>query len=236
MSDDVALAADACIQWHDAWVRSAGVPTETEDDAWRALTQPPFIYFGAITRRAAADAGSLVTGFGAVCDSWSHLDLEPHGFRRLDSEPWFSRPAGPAPAEDDPPELEIVQVRSPAEIEEFELVSIRGFQDEAATIEPGSIHPPSIVADRRMTMWLGRVDGRAVGAAMSYRTDRAVGIFGVTTVASARGRGYGTALTRTALLVDTGLPAVLAPSPQAERLYQRIGFRSVGQLQKWVRA
>ena len=85
-----------------------------------------------------------------------------------------------------------------------------------------------------MVLWLGRVDGTPVGAAMSYRTDEAVGIFGVTTVASARGRGYGTALTRAAILPETNLPAVLAPSPEAERLYERLGFRRVGELRIWV--
>ena len=30
-------------------------------------------------------------------------------------------------------------------------------------------------------MWTGRVEGKAVAAAMSYRTDSAVGVFGVTT-------------------------------------------------------
>jgi ribosomal protein S18 acetylase RimI-like enzyme len=235
MADDVALAADACLQWHDAWLRAFGVPTASDESVWRALAQPPVIYFGAITRRRDARPESLASGFGAVCDSWSTLDLGPYGFRRLASEPWFRRLPGELPAEDPPSELEILEARSPAEIEEFEAVSIRGFQDEDATVEPGSIHPPSIVADPRMRMWLGRVVGRAVAASMSYRTDRAVGIFGVTTVSSARGRGYGTALTRAALLADTRLPAVLAPSPQAERLYQRLGFRRVGRLQKWAR-
>jgi predicted GNAT family acetyltransferase len=70
---------------------------------------------------------------------------------------------------------------------------------------------------------------------MSYATEDAIGIFGVTTVASARNRGYGTAITRAAILADSGLPAVLSPSPQAERLYLRLGFRPVGLLQKWWR-
>ena len=84
-----------------------------------------------------------------------------------------------------------------------------------------------------MVLWMGRVAGKAVGAAMSYRTDEAVGIFGVTTIASARRRGYGGALTRAAMLADTGLPAVLAPSEEGESLYRKLGFEQVGELSIW---
>lgn len=87
-----------------------------------------------------------------------------------------------------------------------------------------------------MVLWLGRVGGRPVGAAMSYRTDEAVGVFGVTTVASARRRGYATALTRAAILPEIDLPSILAPSREAERLYERLGYRRVGRLRKWIKA
>jgi predicted GNAT family acetyltransferase len=92
-----------------------------------------------------------------------------------------------------------------------------------------------VLADDAMKMFIGRVGGRAVAAAMGYRTDAVVGVFGVTTVASARGRGYGTALTRAAMITETGLPAILAPSEQAEALYRRLGFDRVGELSIWVK-
>ena len=138
-------------------------------------------------------------------------------------------------ADETPPELEIVRVSTAAEVEELEAVSVRGFGNESATIEPGTIHPPEILDEPRMVLWLGRVDGKPVGAAMSYRTDEAVGIFGVTTIASMRRRGYGTALTRAAMLVETGLPSVLAPSPEGEGVYRRLGFEPVGELRIWSR-
>jgi predicted GNAT family acetyltransferase len=85
-----------------------------------------------------------------------------------------------------------------------------------------------------MAMFTGRVDGEAVAAAMGYPTEHAVGVFGVTTVTPARGRGYGTALTRAAMLTETGLPAILAPSQMAESMYLRLGFRRVGELSIWA--
>ena len=237
MADEVELAVDACVSWHDSWMRAFGLRTETGADAWRLLDQPPQIwYFTAITRRPDAAPDALANSLGMVCDAWSRLDLEPFGFERRDSEPWFFRPAGPLAPEGTPPELEIVRARTPEEVEEFEAVSVRGFETEDARFEAGSAHPATILDDARMTNWIGRVAGRPVAAAMSYETDDAIGVFGVTTIASARKRGYGTAMTRAAILADSGLPSVLAPSPEGENLYQRLRFRPIGELRKWWRS
>ena len=236
MSKAVEVCADAVAAWHAAWLTSFGQRWVRDEDSWRALDQPHFIYLAGITLREQARADGVAAVPGGVGDSWSALDLAPFGFEVGDSEPWFLREPGPLPAEDVPAELEVVRVTTPAEVEELEAVSVRGFDNEEATVEPASVHPPSVLNDPRMVLWLGRAGGNTVSAAMSYRTDRAVGVFGVTTVASARGRGYGTALTRAAMLADTGLPSILAPSPEAESLYKRLGYRSVGELRKWFRA
>lgn len=169
-----------------------------------------------------------------MCDAWQTLDLEPLGFRDWRREPWYLRASPGLPAGETPAELEIVRVTTPEEVEELEAVSVRGFENEDATIEPGTFHPPTILDEPRMVLWLGRVDGKPVGASMSYRTDEAVGIFGVTTIASVRRRGYGGALTRAALLTETGLPAVLAPSPEGAGLYRQLGFEPVGELTIWT--
>jgi GNAT superfamily N-acetyltransferase len=177
-----------------------------------------------------------------VCDAWSTLDLAAFGFEQRGRdgvpetarEPWFVRPAGELAPRERPAELDVVRVSTPLEVAEFELVSVRGFLgDEDATVEPGSLHPASILADPRMTMLVGRVGGSGVAAAMSYRIDAVVGIYGVTTVASARGRGYASALTHA--LIDPAVPASLSPSPEAESLYRRLGFESVGALRQWQR-
>jgi hypothetical protein len=110
MSEEVALAAEACVGWHDSWMRAFGLRTERDPDVWRLLDQPPQPwYFTAITCRPEA-----------------------------------------------PP------------VDEFEAVSVRGFGNEDASVAVGAAHPATI------------------------------GVFGVTTVASARRRGYGTAMTRAA--------------------------------------
>jgi len=240
--DDVALCADTTAGWHASWLNALGLRSERRDSVWRAVDSPPFIYWTAITLAADASASAVCDAYGTVCDAWSALDLAPFGFESRDRdgfeerarEPWFVRAAGELAAAERPSDLEIVRVSTPAEVVEFEDVSVRGFGGEEASVEAGTFHPASILADARMTMLTGRVGGNAVAAAMSYRGDDAVGIYGVTTIASARGRGYASALTRP--LIDPSLPAVLSPSPEAESLYRRLGFEQVGELRQWQRA
>jgi ribosomal protein S18 acetylase RimI-like enzyme len=235
VKDPVALCADAVAGWHGGWLTALGLRSSTDADAWRALDPPPHIYFRAITLRPDAPVETVADATGAVCDSWETIDLAQSGFRDWRREPWFLHTPSEPSADETPAELEIVRIATAQEVEELEAVSVRGFGNEDDTIEPGTIHPPAILDDPRMVLWLGRVEGEPVGAAMSYRTDEAVGIFGVTTIASMRRRGYGSALTRAAMLVDTGLPSILAPSPEGEGVYRRLGFEQVGELRIWSR-
>jgi hypothetical protein len=237
----VSLCAETTAAWHAAWLSALGIRSEASDGVWRALDPPPFIYWAAITLSPGVPAESLAGANGTVCDAWAELDLAPFGLVARDRdgledrsiEPWFVRSPSQLAAEDPPPELEVVDVGSVAEVAEFEAVSVRGFGGEGEWVAPGTLHPPSILGDPRMTMLIGRVRHQPVSAAMSYTTDWAVGIYGVTTIADARGHGYASALTRA--LVDPHLPALLSPSPEAERLYRRIGFREVGTLRQWHR-
>ncbi|HEV8687902.1 MAG TPA: GNAT family N-acetyltransferase [Gaiellaceae bacterium] len=234
--DAVALCADTTADWHASWLTALGLRSERRDSVWRAVDLPPFIYWTAITLAPDVPASAVRDAQGTLCDSWSVLELgaaDRDGFVERAREPWFLRPARELPAEEAPSELEVVRVSTPAEVAEFEEVSVRGFGGDAGSVEPGTFHPPSILADERMTMLTGRVAGDPVAAAMAYRTDTAVGIYGVTTIAPARGRGYASALTRA--LMDPGLPAVLSPSPEAQNLYRRLGFEQVGELRQWRR-
>ncbi len=237
----IELCADTTAGWHESWLAALGLRSERRGAVWRAIDPPPFIYWTAITLNADATEADTADAHGTICDSWSRLDLEPYGFTLADRDgradtaraPWFLRAPGALPAEEPPPELEVVRVSTPAEVEEFEAVSVRGFGGEPAVLRPRSLHPPSILVDRRMTMLTGRVGGEAVAAAMGFRAAVALGIYGVTTLVEARGRGYGSVLTRS--LIDPALPAVLSPTPMAERLYRRLGFVGVGELRQWHR-
>jgi GNAT superfamily N-acetyltransferase len=218
-----------------------GLRSERREGVWRALEPPPFIYWTAITLREDVPASAVFDARGTICDSWSCLDLGPTGFEERDREgfaerarePWFLRPAQKLSSEDVPSELEVVPVQTPAEVAEFESVSVRGFGGKEESVKRGALHPPSILTDTRMTMLTGRVGGNPIGAAMSYRGNEAIGIYGVTTLQSARGRGYASALTRA--LIDPAIPTVLSPSLEAQNLYRRLGFEEVGRLTQWHR-
>jgi hypothetical protein len=233
--DPVALCAEVSAAWHASWLAALGLRSERDAAVWRAVDRPPRIYHAGIALQPDLPVERIADVPGGICDPWQTLELAPRGFRVWRTEPWFYRPPGPLP-DSTPPELELVPVSTPAEVYEFEAVSVRGFGGEDDTIEPGTYHSPAVLADDAMKMFIGRVGGRAVAAAMGYRTDSVVGVFGVTTVESARRRGYGTAVTRAAMLTETGLPAVLAPSEQGEGLYRRLGFDRVGELTIWVKA
>jgi GNAT superfamily N-acetyltransferase len=237
--DQVAICADTTAGWHTSWLTALGLRSEHGSTLWRALDPPPFIYWAAITLSPEAASADVAGARGTVCDSWSALDLEPLGFELRDRdgfvegarEPWFLRAPGALAAEAPPPELQVIEADTPARVAEFESVSVRGFGGDGASIPTGSFHPASILRDRRMTLLIGQVEGNTVAAAMSHRGDAAVGIYGVTTIRSMRGRGYASALTRA--LIDPIRPTILSPSPQAENLYRRLGFAQVGRLRQW---
>ena len=234
MDGRIALCADAAAGWHASWLAALGLRSHRDAELWQAVDQPPLIYFAGITLRPNVRAETIAAVPGSICDAWRSLDLRGHGRRIWRSEPWFYRPASPLPGAT-PAELEVLPVTTAAEVREFEAVSVRGFGGEGDAVSPGTYHPPEVLLDDAMKMFIGRVDGLAVAAAMGYVTGAAVGVFGVTTIAPARRRGYGTAMTRAAMLAETGLPCVLAPSKEGEGLYRRLGFEPVGELGIWVR-
>lgn len=235
MTDPVALCAEAVAGWHASWLTALGLRSERRGGIWQALDRPPQIYFAGITMEPEVPSEVIARVPGSICDAWQTLDLEPHGFRVWRKEPWFYRAPGPLTREA-PSELEIVKVSTDSEVAEFEAVSVRGFGGEDSTIEPGLWHPPTVLSDDAMHMFIGRVDERPVAAAMAYRCEAVVGVFGVTTVTSARRRGYGSAVTRAAMLPETGLPVVLAPSKEGEGVYRRLRFDAVGELSIWATA
>ena len=76
-------------------------------------------------------------------------------------------------------------------------------------------------------------DGEHVATSLAFDDGDDTGIFNVSTVARARRRGLGTALT--ARLVHDALArgrasATLQSTPMAERIYAAVGFRDLGRI------
>jgi GNAT superfamily N-acetyltransferase len=85
--------------------------------------------------------------------------------------------------------------------------------------------------DEPVQVFVGRVDGAPVACGWLARGDGVTGVYGVQTIETHRGQGYGAALTRATMRAgrDAGdTMAVLQAAPLAEPLYARVGFRTVG--------
>jgi GNAT superfamily N-acetyltransferase len=251
MLDLTAAAARNLAGWHESSLRALGVPQRRWPDAWLATAPPPPIYFswiGTAVGSAGDGDGTLpsaeeriASAFGdqsrmaAVSDPWRRYDLAPLGFEPGEPQPWMVRdPDADAARPVQPPELRIEPVADPDALVEFERTAALGF--EVPPVAPFEWHGPGVLVDPRFRAWIGRVDGEPATVAMAYLDAGVVGVYGVATIPRHRGRGYGSLMTSLALRAAPSLPAVLQPSPRAEPLYARLGFRRFASFDSWHRA
>lgn len=66
--------------------------------------------------------------------------------------------------------------------------------------------------------------------------EQEVGIYMVATLAQARGKGYGGAVTAAALASAPDLPAVLQASDDGQPVYSRLGFQRVTPYTVWYKS
>jgi GNAT superfamily N-acetyltransferase len=234
----VAAAAANLAGWHDLHLRSLGRRTAWSDGLWLTPDRVPVIFFSAIAVRPGASAHALATGtppsvWTAACDPWSDVALDEVGYRHLSDQPWMVRPAEPVGAFEPPEDLVIGRVTDVADLVLFEATAAEGF--DAGVVSPHTWHGPAVLADPRLDLWLGLVDGRPVAVSMGFREAGVLGIYGVSTIPSMRRRGFATAMTSQVLTRAPGMPAVLQPSTMAEPMYRRLGFRRFGAFRSWAR-
>jgi GNAT superfamily N-acetyltransferase len=89
---------------------------------------------------------------------------------------------------------------------------------------------PDLLDRPECVMYVGYVEGQPVVSGLGWRTGRTVGVYSIATIESARGRGYGSAMT--ARVVTDGVSAgcdvaALQASAMGRPIYERLGFRSV---------
>lgn len=80
------------------------------------------------------------------------------------------------------------------------------------------------------TFYVGYADGQPVTTGLGFRTGRTIGVYNIATVASARRRGFGEAMTTrvTADGAEAGCDvAILQASEMGKSLYERLGYRTV---------
>ena len=102
--------------------------------------------------------------------------------------------------------------------------------------------PPDLLAaadHAAFHLLAARADGELIAAALAYDFAGDCGIYNVGTVAKARRRGLGTALTTAqvyAARARGGRTASLQSTQMAERVYAAVGFRDLGRILEYVPA
>lgn len=85
-------------------------------------------------------------------------------------------------------------------------------------------------ADAAIRGWIASIDGHPVGKAFTHRHNGVVGLYGVSTIAEARGRGVARAMCLRALHASVMAESdrlALHSTPMAANLYRKMGFRDV---------
>jgi ribosomal protein S18 acetylase RimI-like enzyme len=124
-------------------------------------------------------------------------------------------------------------LEAPPGIEVRRVVDDAGFEDHLrATGGDGALGATwlgrGVLDDPRWTLFVGYLDGAPVARSMSFVHDRVVGVYNVGTQAPARRRGFGSALTVSALIEGARAGctvATLQSSAMARRMYEELGFR-----------
>jgi GNAT superfamily N-acetyltransferase len=158
------------------------------------------------------------------------------GLERVEAWPAMAVAVGGLPEAPTPAGLTIRSVTEASDLSPIRALEVQAF-GTAPDVAERFIGPGLLTDDhvRAFTAWL---DGEPVGEAFAYRTGTTVGIFGVGVLAGVRRRGIGTALTLAAARAfgDAADLVWLQPSTMAERLYERLGFRTVSRWEVWVRS
>jgi len=200
----------------------------------RATLERPLVDAAAVIDRVRAfyDAGPD-TPF-LLDSAWPTPDLGPYGFVRMGHPPLMLRAAG-VPFPEAPAELRIERVVDGRTAFDYEHALINGYpapmlqpMTEVTLVTPGALEAPG------WHHFVGYVDERPVASGSGYVGERLVRVDNIATLESARGRGYGLALTAAAASVDPSKPATLIASDLGRGVYERLGFIALLRVTYWL--
>jgi GNAT superfamily N-acetyltransferase len=142
-----------------------------------------------------------------------------------------SMPIPPAPAG-----LEIRPARTVSEMRMWAKTTMAGFGRGRRDTFRSILNAQSL---RRygFVSYLGWVRGKAVATSGCFISDGVAGIFAVSTIPTARGRGYGEAMTWAAIRDARSKRCdlfSLQASPMGFPVYYRMGFRRIYDVEEWV--
>lgn len=162
--------------------------------------------------------------------------LLPHGFVHDQRTPGMARDLADLPAVDLPPSVEIRCVEDRETLHTWVRTFVPGYEASDAWVEPMfEVYAGLLLgAERPMRHYLAYLDGKPVATASMFLGAGVAGIYDVATLPSARGRGIGSAATRVPLLEARGMGyrvGILQSSPKGLPVYERMGFRTVCQME-----
>jgi ribosomal protein S18 acetylase RimI-like enzyme len=153
-----------------------------------------------------------------------------------DTPRWWETPALAVTCEsgDGGGRLDVGEALDEDGLAEVEETLIDGFPLPARRpVTRGAILPPGLLAAPGYRAWSARIDGKAVGACVSYAHGATVGIYTVATLPAFRSRGVGRAVVTAALEAHPASVATLVATLLGEPLYRRLGFVEQGVSRWW---
>jgi ribosomal protein S18 acetylase RimI-like enzyme len=229
----------------------AGGGSRRVDDeiAW-TVGGSPIGYHNAVVRCAASDArgGDLVEEFRSellersLPGSW-HLTpamrpgnlpdlLSRAGFVHAGEEPAMAAPLSELPAAPPNEDLDVTLVETASDLEAYRDVLAAGFGEGPKEADwVASVYARmGFGAGGPWRHLVGSVRGEPVATASLLLHGAAAGIYFVCTTPGFRRRGHGATITHRAMLEGAAcgaVHAVLGSSPMGQRVYERLGFRTV---------
>jgi hypothetical protein len=162
-------------------------------------------------------------------------DLSGLGLALIGHPPVMVRfPGGGAPALK--PGVAVAEVHDAAGLEIAERVLVEGYpMPEMLPLTPGTLLGPAILTGPTR-VWLATVDGAPAAVAAAHVAGDAILVEYVAALASARGRGAGSAATWAATLCEPNLPAYLMASDDGRPVYEQMGFHAIVRWTCWLRS
>ena len=141
---------------------------------------------------------------------------------------------------------------APKDLSVEHVLEYNGLKDFARILNAADFHLPPEVAneipallrpkerDSQLEMFLGRQDSAPIATALRYSSEDTVGIYAVSTLEAARGKGIGSSMTYEALLdgkeAGGAQHAVLVATRLGFPVYRRLGFEQCGEFVTYVPA
>jgi hypothetical protein len=224
--------------------------TEVRDDGellW-SLTDIPFPLFNAVlhARLSPGRADAAIREAAARAQSrrvpllwWTGPSTRPadlgqrllaHGFSNFGPSPGMACDLAQLEAPPAPAGLSIERVDNTERLDAFCRVLASGFDipDFAREAFYDVFSAIGLTPERPLQHYLGRLGGEPVAGSSVFLAAGVAGVYNVSTIASARLRGFGAALTSRPLLDARGLGyriGVLNASEEGIGVYRRLGFR-----------